>query len=61
MLIPHDITDVARFWGISKVKNIPQFGEVKGVLLNTKKVIESYCYGNKEDYRILLEKIVSLH
>lgn len=60
MLIPHDIIDVATFWGVSKVENVPKFGEITGILLNTKKVIESYCYGSKEDYRILLKKIISV-
>ncbi|UZW12596.1 LlaJI family restriction endonuclease [Clostridium pasteurianum] len=60
MLIPHDIDETARFWGISQVENVPQFGEIKGILLNTKKVVENYCYGSKEDYRLLLKKVIGI-
>lgn len=60
MLIPHDITETARFLGISKVENVPRFGEIKGILLNTKKVVENYCYGSREDYREILKKIIKI-
>lgn len=59
MLIPYDITETARFLGISKVENAPQFGEIKGIVFNTKKVMENYCYGSKEDYRKLLKKVIT--
>lgn len=58
MLIPHDITETARFWGISQVENVPQFGEIKGILLNTKKVVENYCYGSREDYRMAVKRVI---
>ncbi|MEC5238944.1 LlaJI family restriction endonuclease [Bacillus mycoides] len=58
MLIPCDTIETASFWGVSKVEGVPQFGEVQGVLLNTKKVIESYCYGGRESYRIAVKRAI---
>lgn len=58
MLLPYDIDETARFLGISRVENVPGFGEIKGVLLNTKKVIENYCYGIREDYRMTIKMVI---
>jgi len=59
MLLPYDIGETARFLGISRVENVPGFGEIKGVLLNTKKVVENYCYGNKDNYRMELKRVIA--
>ncbi len=56
MLIPADIPSTAKFWGISEVENVPQFGKVQGIFLNMKDVMESYCYGISKDYRRELKK-----
>jgi hypothetical protein len=55
MLFPHDILETARFWGVSRVEGVPQFGKINGILLNTKKIIENYCYGSSENYRIAIK------
>jgi hypothetical protein len=60
MLIPYDIVETARFWGVSKVENVPGFGEVKGILLNTKKVIEHFNYGGKENYRLAIKRVIPI-
>ncbi|AYV72082.1 LlaJI family restriction endonuclease [Bacillus sp. PK3-056] len=59
MLIPHDITEAARFLGVSRVENVPVFGEIKGILLNIKRVIENYCNGNRGSYREVLKELIS--
>jgi hypothetical protein len=41
-------------------QNVSQFGEVKSILLNRKKVIENYCYGSKDDYRMILKKVIHI-
>lgn len=57
MLIPSEISEVAKFWAISEVENVPQFGKVYGVFLNVNNVIESYCHGNDKNYREELKKL----
>jgi hypothetical protein len=57
MLIPSEISEVAKFWAISEVENVPQFGKVYGVFLNVNNVIESYCHGNDKNYRKELKKL----
>lgn len=58
MLIPSDCEDVMEMWGIAKVEGVPSFGQVKGIKLNAKNVIESYCYGSRYDYRKLLKQLI---
>lgn len=58
MLIPSECEDVMEMWGIAEVEGVPKFGQVKGVKLNAKNVVESYCYGSKYDYRKLLRQLI---
>lgn len=58
MLIPSEISEVAKFWAVSEVENVPQFGKVYGIFLNVNNVIESYCNGTDRNYRIELKKII---
>lgn len=58
MLIPSEIPEVAKFWAISEVENVPLFGKVYGIFLNINNVIESYCHGNDRNYRAELKKII---
>ncbi|WP_160361022.1 LlaJI family restriction endonuclease [Clostridium chromiireducens] len=58
MIIPSEITEVAKFWATSAVENVPGFGKVYGIFLNVNHVIETYCYGNDKDYRAELRKII---
>ncbi len=58
MLIPSECEDVMKMWGIAEVEGVPIFGQVKGVKVNMKNVIESYCYGSGDDYRILIERLI---
>lgn len=57
MLIPSDCEDVMKMWGIAEVEGIPKFGQVKGIKVNMKSVVESYCYGSNKNYRELLKKL----
>ena len=59
MLFPSDISETAKIWAFSAVENTPTFGQVKGVLVNTKKMLESYCYGSSEDFRAIIRKVIS--
>ena len=58
MLIPSDCEEVMEMWGIAEVEDVPIFGQVKGVKLNVKNVVEGYCYGSKYDYRELLKQLI---
>lgn len=58
MLIPSEISDIAKFWAVSEVENIAQFGKVYGILLNVNNVIENYCYGIDKNYRKELIKVI---
>jgi len=58
MVFPGDITETVEYYGYSEVENAPQFGQVKGIILNTKEVVESYCYGSNKDYRRLIKEIM---
>lgn len=59
MLIPSDCEELMEMWGIAKVEGVPDFGQVKGIKVNAKSVVESYCYGSKYDYRKLLVKTIT--
>lgn len=58
MLIPGSCEEIMKIWGVAKVEGVSSFGQVKGIELNTKQVVESYCYGGSVDYRGLLQKIL---
>lgn len=58
MLVPSSCEEIMKIWGVAKVEGVPSFGQVKGIELNTKQVVESYCYGGNIDYRGLLEKVL---
>lgn len=58
MIIPSECEDVMEMWGIAEVEGVPKFGQVKGIEVNMKNVVETYCYGSKYDYRQLLRKIL---
>lgn len=58
MLLPSSCEEVMRIWGVAKVEGVPSFGQVKGIELNMKQVVESYCYGGSINYRRLLEKVL---
>lgn len=58
MVIPSEISEVAKFWATSAVENVPLFGEVYGVFLNVNDVIENYCYGKNKNFRVELKKII---
>jgi len=58
MLIPSECEDVMEKWGIAEVEGVPSFGQVKGVKVNMKNVVESYCYGSRDEYRKLLERLI---
>lgn len=58
MLIPSECNEVMKIWGIAEVEGVPKFGQVKGIKLNMKNVVESYCYGSKYDYRKLIEELI---
>ncbi|WP_236897780.1 LlaJI family restriction endonuclease [Clostridium beijerinckii] len=60
MLIPSDMEEEnMKFLGVSGVNGIPNFGQVGGILVNAKKAIKDYCYGNDVDYRDSLREIVN--
>lgn len=58
MILPSECKEVMKMWGIAEVEGVPMFGQVKGVKLNVKDVVGSYCYGSRYDYRKLLERII---
>lgn len=58
MLIPSECEDVMEMWGIAEVEGVPKFGQVKGIKVNMKNVVESYCYGNNFDYRNLIKGLI---
>lgn len=59
MVIPSEISEVAKFWATSEVENVPMFGKVYGVFLNVNYVMENYCYGKDKNFRDELKKIIS--
>lgn len=51
MIIPGDSDDLIEYWAFSRVENVPDFGQVFGVKVNMKSVINDFCYGSKHNYR----------
>lgn len=58
MLIPSDCEEVMEMWGIAEVEGVNEFGQVKGIKVNVKNVVEGYCHGNRYDYRELLKQLI---
>ncbi len=59
MLIPGQCEEVMKMWGIAEVEGVSRFGQVKGVELNMKIIVKSYCYGAKENHREILKKVIN--
>ena len=58
MVLPYNHGEICSFLGKSKIEDANEFGQIGGVLLDIKMVIKQYCYGNTDNYREIIKKIV---
>ena len=56
MIIPSEENEVMRFWAVSEVEHILSFGKIIGIKVDMRTVIKDYCYGNRHDYRKILDE-----